>query len=266
MIKVFALYYYPIKSCKGIALDQAKIDRSGILWDRKFMLVDPQRRFITQRDNPHLALIRPHREGEHLVISAPGMKPFVHQLNTTAVSITVEIWQDRCSAIDQGDIVAKWFSDFLGKSCRLVYFPENEIRRVDPAYKQYETDQINFSDGFPFLMISEASLSDLNQRLKVPVPVDRFRPNILVSGTSPYAEDNWKTIKIGEIKFKVVKPCARCVITTIEQDTARAEKEPLRTLTRYRKSADGKVLFGQNLVHDRTGFIRVGDQVEVQMD
>ncbi len=266
MIRISELYYYPIKSCRGTRLDQAEIGLRGIKGDREFMLVDERGVFITQRNISRLSLIKPEWREETLILEAPGIAPFFHRPHSRGSAATVEIWGDRCSAIDQGDDTARWLSDFLGISCRLVQISAENIRKVDPVYSQQDGDQISFSDGFPFLLISETSLSDLNGRLEVPVPANRFRSNIVIAGADSYAEDSWKRVRIGGIEFSVAKSCERCIITTIHQETGMTGQEPLRTLSRYRRSSDGKVVFGQNLIHHGMGHIRVGDTVTVLAD
>ena len=263
MITISELYYYPVKSCKGIALKEAEIGRRGILDDREFMLVNESGLFISQRNYPRMALIQSDWRGERLILSAPGMDPIEHTPFTGGEAITVKVWHDRCRAIDQGDEIAAWLADYLGQTVRLVRFPEDEIRKVDPAFCKFDEDQTSFTDGFPFLLISESSLRDLNQRMAVALPVDRFRPNIVVSGSVPYAEDTWAGFTAGNVEFSVVKPCARCVITTVNQENGIAGDEPLNTLSKYRRSSDGKVLFGQNLIHHRNGMIRVGDRLTI---
>jgi uncharacterized protein YcbX len=173
----------------------------------------------------------------------------------------VAIWRDRCDAIDQGDAAAEWASAFLGASCRLVRIADDTVRPVDRDFAVSEGDQVGFADGYPFLLTTEESLADLNDRMAQALPMDRFRPNIVISGFEPFAEDDWRRIRIGEIAFAVVKPCARCPITTTDQATAKRGQEPLRTLATYRQVPGKGVMFGQNLIHESTGIIRVGDPV-----
>lgn len=260
-ISVSALYRYPIKSCAGTALSTAEIGKRGIEHDRRWMIVDDSNEGLTQRDIPQMALVYPHVDGNGgLALEAPGM-PVCH---APAISIgqekKVRVWDDWCSAIDQGDEVAAWLSDYLGQSCRLVRMADFTVRRLDEGYSK--TGQVGFADGFPFLLISEASLADLNARLAEPVPINRFRPNIVVAGAESYAEDGWNAIRIGTLEFRIVKPCARCVIITVDQSTGNKGTEPLKTLATYRRS-DGGVMFGQNLVHAASGQIDVGDTVQV---
>lgn len=164
-------------------------------------------------------------------------------------------------ALDCGDEAAAWLSRFLEMECRLVFFPEDEIRQVDPTYAR-SGDRTAFSDGFPVLLISQASLDDLNRRLKTPVAMRRFRPNLVVSGCEPFAEDGWKQIRVGEVTFRVVKPCSRCVIPNIDPDTAEKSAEPTRTLSGFRRR-ENKIFFGQNLIADGMGKLELGMPVEV---
>jgi len=261
--RVSALYIYPIKSCAGIALDEVVVGARGFVRDRAFMLVNPEGRFLTQRTQPRMALIHPQlRPDGSYAVHAPGMPELTFSARTTGVRRQVVIWKDTCEAVDQGDDIANWFGTFLGISCRLVAMPDDYTRRVNPHYAISEQDSVGFADGYPFLLISEASLVDLNTRLSSPLPMNRFRPNIVVSGTLPYAEDIWRIIRIGQLKFHIVKPCARCPIPTTDQETAQRGKEPLRTLATYRHAHKG-VMFGQNLIHEGEGVVRVGARVEV---
>jgi uncharacterized protein len=260
---VSALYCYPIKSCSGISLEVAEIGQRGIRGDRAFMVVDLMGRFITQREQPRMALVQPEvREDGTITVVAPNMPEIVIIANSTGKRCNVEIWCDTCIGIDQGDAIAEWFSNFLGMACRVVDMPEDYVRQVDSQYTTSGRDQVAFADGYPFLLVTEVSLADLNARMQEPVPMDRFRPNIVVEGTEPYAEDMWRKICIGQIVFHIAKACQRCRITTIDQSTAVVGKEPLKTLATYRRAQKG-VIFGQNLIHTCEGIIHVGDTVEV---
>jgi uncharacterized protein YcbX len=171
------------------------------------------------------------------------------------------VWSDRCAA-QRGDPSADaWLSDFLGHACRLVFMPDEGVRPVDPRYAQPQ-DRTAFSDGFPLLLISQPSLDDLNSRLVEPLPMLRFRPNLVVEGCAPYAEDDWRHIRIGDLPLRVVKPCSRCKITTVDPYTAETGSEPLRTLASYRRQGK-QVYFGQNLIHDRPGELALDMPVEV---
>jgi uncharacterized protein YcbX len=263
MAAVTALFHYPIKSCGGVALDAAEIGPRGIRHDREFMVVEAASGlFLTQRERPRMALIRPRIADGVLYLCAPDVPVLAVEQVRAGRSRDVVVWRDRCAAVDQGDAAAGWLSAFLETDCRLVRMADEHVRRVDPAYAVEESNQVGFADGYPFLLISEESLADLNTRMQEPLPMNRFRPNIVVSGGEPYGEDRWRRIRIGAIVFHVVKACARCVITTTDQETSARGHEPLATLATFRRSARG-VLFGQNLIHTETGMIRCGDRVEV---
>jgi uncharacterized protein YcbX len=264
-IVVSALNVYPIKSCASIALDVARLGPRGIVHDRSFMLVDREGMLITQREQPRMALIRPaiSADGE-LTVQASGMQALTIASNQHEPRYPVTVWGYTVDGVDQGDEIAEWFSSFLSIDCRLVLFPNDAVvRRSNPKYAKREQDRVAFADGYPCLLISEASLADLNTHLEQPLPMNRFRPNIVVSGTEPYAEDTWRMIRIGEVTFDIVKPCDRCVITTTDQITTKRGKEPLRTLAKYRQATDNGVMFGQNLTYAQPGIIRVGDHVEI---
>lgn len=210
-----------------------------------------------------MALIEPIPAADSLRLRTSGMPDLSIPMHTS-LAIEVEVWGDRSLAHDAGDEAAAWVSDFLGVTCRLVALGSAFQRKVDPAFDRFGSN-VAFSDGYPLLLISEASLEDLNARMPQALPMNRFRPNLVVSGCEPYAEDAWRELRIGEIGLHIVKPCARCAITTVDQDQGRfAGKEPLRTLARYRRGESGKVLFGQNVIHEsKAGVLNVGDTVEV---
>lgn len=256
------LYVYPIKSVGGIALQEARLDSRGIEHDRRWMLVDGDRKFMSQRKYPRMALIATRLTPEYLVVEAPGMPGLNLPLQPEdKESIEVQIWSDTVGATPVEDGAEEWFGEFLGVRCRLVYMPEDEVRRVDQDYAQ-SGDQVGFADAFPFLLVSQASLKDLSGRLKRSVPVNRFRPNLVVEGCEAFAEDDWQKLQVGGIDFRVAKPCSRCSIVMTDQETAERDREVLATLAGYRKSGKN-ILFGQNLAHDATGTLRVGDAVEV---
>ena len=261
-ITLTAIWVYPIKSCRGIALQEAQVGPRGIARDRGWMIVNREGVFITQRLAPRLALIEPGMHGGQLRLSAPGMPPAAVPLDASGAAVEVTVWRDRCVALDQGAEAAAWLSHFLAMECRLVRLADDWVRPVDPVYAE-ATDQVGFADGYPFLLTSESSLADLNGRLPAPVPMNRFRPNLVIAGAEPYAEDRWRRIRIGELSFRVAKACARCVTTTVDQLRGVADgPEPLATLARYRKQERG-AMFGQNLLHDGHGRLRVGDEIEV---
>ena len=263
VLRLTGLNIYPIKSARGLALDESVVDEFGLRYDRRWMVVDQSGVFLSQRSHPRLALVVPSIRDETLQIDAPGMPTLrtpLHPKNTVASSVTV--WGDTCLATWVGDRAAEWFSDFLGSACTLVHMADQAVRPADLTFAPPGV-RVSFADGFPFLMISEESLADLNGRLADPLPMNRFRPNLVVAGGEPYAEDGWRSIEIGGVRLQVVKPCARCLVTTTNQDTGERGKEPLRTLATYRK-VGGEVMFGQNVVHENTGRLRIGDPVVIR--
>lgn len=263
MISVTGLFTYPIKSCRGIALPAAEILDRGIAHDREWLVVDSDGRFMTQRRWPSLARVEVSLLPDGLSVVADGMSMLeIANPVLTGVRREVTVWNDTCTSRSAGPEAAVWFSDLLGVACELVWMPPGEARQVDQKFAR-PGDRVAFADGFPFLLISQRSLDELNRRLERPVPMDRFRPNIVVDGCAPHAEDGWARITIGDVDFAVVKPCARCIITTTDQRTGRRMEEPLATLARYR-TMNRKVLFGQNLVHSGRGVIRVGDACSVE--
>jgi uncharacterized protein YcbX len=262
-VRVTALNVYPVKSCAGTPLEVAEIGRRGIRHDREFMVVALDDRFLTQRECPRLALVQPSLRDERLTLSAPGMPPLSVHPTDDGPRRSVGIWRDTVAAVDQGDQAAEWLSTYLGAPTRLVRMPADSVRLVDPHFARTPTDQVGFADGYPLLLISEESLEDLNSRLAQPLPMNRFRPNVVVRGSgAPYAEDGWAELRIRDVRFDVVKACARCAITTTDQATAERGHEPLATLARYRQVPRG-VLFGQNLIHAAEGVIAVGDALMV---
>lgn len=262
-VTVTALYHYPIKSCAGIALDVATVEPRGIRHDRELMIVEAATGlFFTQRELPRMALIRPRLSDGALRLDAPGMASLCAEVRESGRTSDVVVWRDTCPAVDQGDEAARWLSEFLASDVRLVRMADGYVRGVDPVYATDGGDQVGFADGYPFLIVSEESLADLNGRMAAPLAMNRFRPNIVVRGGGPYAEDGWRQLRVGPLTFDLVKACARCTITTTDQSTAERGKEPLTTLATYRRVERG-VLFGQNAIHHGDGAIHVGDSVDV---
>jgi uncharacterized protein len=257
-----ALNIYPIKSGAGISAQESQVDDFGLQYDRRWMLIDETGRSISQRECPRLALVRPTFRDECLLVEAPGVPPLELSLQPAwSVTTTVTVWDDTCPAAWLGNRPAQWFSTTLGRSCSLVYMPDSTVRPADPTFAPSGT-RVSFADAFPFLMISEESLADLNSRMPTPLPMNRFRPNLVIAGGNAYVEDSLDRFTIGGIGFRRVKPCDRCVTTTTDQATADRGKEPLRTLATYRKR-DRKVLFGQNVVHSGVGRLAVGDTLQL---
>jgi len=259
-VSVSALYIYPVKSLAGIALESSRVDALGLVNDRRWMVVNEVGRMITQRSHPRMALITPRLEGEALTLELAGKAPITVTESSDGERIPVRVWDDEVEAITSDPDVDWWLSEVLGEPARLVRFPRDARRQVDRDYAR-AGDLTAFSDGFPILLIGQASLDDLNSRLDQPLPMRRFRPNIVVSGAKPYAEDDWKEMEIAGMHFRIVKPCSRCVVTTVDPDTGEVTgDEPLRTLATYRKQGN-KVMFGQNVIPDNAGILRIGDRV-----
>lgn len=263
VLKLTQIWIYPIKSLGGISLPAAKVMSKGLQYDRRWMLVDKDGRFMTQRIFPTMALFRLTIDNAQLRINHHEhsiMLSLNHAVSSNPQR--VQIWNDFVSAVEVDPAHSDWFSERLGIACRLVYFPEENTRPVDPEYAvNYE--QVSLADAYPFLIIGQSSMDDLNNRLSVPLPINRFRPNLVFSGGLPHQEDTWKDFAIGSARFVGVKPCERCVLPTINQDTGEKGDEPLRTLSSYRKR-DGKIYFGQNLVAVGSAEVSVGDHISFQ--
>ncbi|MFN8532040.1 MAG: MOSC domain-containing protein [Dehalococcoidia bacterium] len=262
-ISVTSLNRYPIKSCRGESLDHAVVNARGFAGDRAFLIVDADGSYLTQRDIPRICLIVPTVRDTCLEATAPGMEPLAITVRKSGAAREVTIWEDRCWAIDQGDEAAEWLERFLGVPARLVRQADDDVRQVDQDHAPRPTDQVHFGDGYPFLLLSRATLDDLNRRMEAPLPVDRFRPNIVVDGCDAYTEDRWSEIRIGALTFDVVKSCSRCAITQIDQASGVQGKEPLRTLAGYRMTPEKKMLLGRYLIHRTPGVIQIGDAIEV---
>ncbi len=258
---VSSLSIYPVKSCREVSQNSSFVEDFGLQNDRRWMVVDEQGVMITQRKISKMCLIQPELTASGLILKSSVMDPISINIPNHNKKCSVKVWGDQSHAFDAGDEAANWLSHVLEKKCRLVYFPEDEVRQVDLEYAN-KGDKTAFSDGFPLLIISQGSLDDLNQRLSSPIAMNRFRPNIVVDGCNPFAEDSWKKIRIGDITFRFVKPCSRCVIPSINIDTAEREEEPTKTLLSYRKR-DKKIFFGQNVIADNNGQIDLGMPVEI---
>ena len=261
-LSLAAIHVYPIKAAGGLAVDSWTVDAFGLQFDRRWLVVDGHGRAVTQREQPRLAMVRCEISDHALRVTAPAMPPLELALHPSpAVTTIVTVWDDICDAQWLGEAPSTWFTNLLGAPCSLVYMPESTRRPVDPAYAP-AADRVSFADAFPLLMLSEASLAALNQRLPRPVPMNRFRPNLVLAGGEPHVEDRLGRFRLGTLDLEAVKPCDRCVVITNDQDSAERGPEPLRTLATYRK-VGSKVLFGQNVVHYGTGRLTVGQQVTV---
>jgi len=264
MLTVSELYIYPVKSLGGIALNAATLTDRGFEYDRRWMLVDDNNNFISQREVAAMALLKVSLNEQGLLIRHTG-KPdtsFLIPFEPANIEPTmVTVWGDRCRAQLVSTEANDWFSEQLGMSCKLVYMPDNTQRRVDGRYA-HNKEITSFSDGYPLMLIGQASLDDLNSRLQSPLPMNRFRPNIVFTGGDPFLEDSMKQFEINGVRFFGVKLCARCVITTIDQQTTEKAKEPLKTLSTYR-SKNNKIYFGQNLLFHGSGTISIGDAITI---
>jgi uncharacterized protein YcbX len=249
-VRIASLHVYPVKSAAGIELERATLTSAGIAEDRRWMLVGPGAAFLTQREVPRLALVLPSLSDTQLRLSAPGMTPIAVPLGQVGERVPVRVWQHVCDAFDEGPLVAQWLGGFLGRDCRLVRFDPTQRRLSERAWTGDIEAENRFSDGFPLLAVNNASLADLNARLERPLPINRFRPNIVLEGLHAFDEDRIQELRAGDICLQFAKPCTRCVITTTNQDTGSVEgTEPLRTLKTYRYDAAlHGVCFGQNLI------------------
>ncbi len=254
---------YPVKSAGGITVQEREVEARGLAGDRRWMVVGPDGGFLTQRDWPRMALISTALDADTLRLDAPGCETLRVPRVPDGERLTVQVWRSVCEAVSAGAEADEWLTAFLEMPCRLVFMPDETRRTVSAEFAAGE-GIVSFADGFPLLLIGEASLADLNARLADPVPMNRFRPNLVITGAAPYAEDDWTQVRIGAVLFHVVKPCDRCAMTTVEQTTGEKHgPEPLQTLAKYRRADSGKVLFGQNLIPAAPGVVRVGDSVEV---
>lgn len=262
------IWIYPIKSLGGIPLTSAKVFEKGLEFDRRWMLVDEVGVFLTQRVHNVMALLKQSIEGKTLTITRVDPKrsdkPSI-SFDTSVIPkgkpFEGKIWDDTVVVAEVDPKLSEWFTTQLGMNCRLVCFSESDARPVDKKY-HVNDEHVSLADAYPFLIIGQASLDDVNSRMEKNVPMNRFRPNFVYSGGTPFEEDSWRDFKIGSNRFVGVKPCARCVLTTVNQDTAEKGIEPLYTLSTYRKK-ETKVLFGQNLVAVDHGVVKVGDKISI---
>ena len=264
MPRVVSLHVYPLKSAGGITVPAVRVAEAGLEHDRQWLIVTADGRFVTQRAHPRMALLRVAVGPDHLLVEGPGIGTLALPLAAPDSSTPFErilVWEKERWAVTCGAEAAAWASDYLGTACRVV-------RAVAPASERRTDDRgcvrAGFADGYPALAISTASLADLNGRLFEPLPMNRFRPNLVVEGVPAYAEDGWTRVRIGEATLRARKLCYRCAITTTDQETAERGVEPLRTLATYRRAPDGEVSFGMNLGFEGPGLLRVGDEVRAE--
>jgi uncharacterized protein len=264
MIQVSQLYIYPVKSLGGIAKETVEITDMGLKYDRKWMLVDENNLFISQSTRPQMAVLQTAETENGIKVfhkQDPQDAIIIPFDNENAEKINVVIFEDTCDAVEVGKKQNEWFSNMLQTNCKLVYMPDDTGRLVDKRYATNE-EITSFTDGYPILMIGQSSLDNLNEKLVEQLPMNRFRPNIVFTGGHPYIEDEIASFEINKINFRGVKPCSRCIMTTINQQTAEKAKEPLATLATYRRK-NNKVYFGQNILHQQTGFIKTGDEIKI---
>jgi uncharacterized protein len=263
MITLSNLTYYPIKACRGFDVTESNVERMGLEHDRRMMVITLENKFLTQREYPKLALVTPTLQNDSITLSAPNFDALQFPIKTSGYSFPTQIWKSTgVQAVDQGDETAEWFSNWLDAPVRLVHMADGYKRKVSMEYAINEDDHTSFSDGYPILIISEESLQDLNGRLDSALPMNRFRPNIVIKGCKPFEEDSWKRIRIGDVELALVKPCARCEVTTIDKETLERSKEPLKTLGKYRKHKLGAI-FGMNVIPLNSGKLSVGGSVEI---
>lgn len=266
------IWIYPIKSLSGIPLQKSMVMAKGLQYDRRWMLVDENGRFLTQREHPEMALFQVVLENDHFLVSKkpPSTNSAANSKNIIRLDLSgdiggevlkVQIWKNEVEAFEVNPAYSSWFSERLNLKCKLVFFPEKNLRDIDPEFAKNK-EQVSLSDGYPILIIGQSSLDELNKKLEQPVPMNRFRPNLVFTSGIAHEEDTWKNFKIRTVDFEGVKPCGRCVLTTVNQETGEKGLEPLKTLSTYRKQ-NGKVNFGENVIARSTGEIKIGDLIEI---
>jgi uncharacterized protein YcbX len=266
-MRIIALNIYPIKGCRGVPLRSGAVDRLGLVGDRRLMVVDDSGQFVSQREIAALATIQPVLDGESVTVSAPGHDVAQICINRDGPRRAVSVWgNDGIIAADQGNAAAAWFTAVLKAPCRLVSVAPETHNRIDAQFSPRADAETAFTDGYPIMAALQESLDDLNTRLERPVPMERFRPSVVVSGATAWSEDDWRLIRFGDLVCDVVKPCARCVVTTTDQLTGERNErqEPLRTLATFRTISGLGAIFGQNVVPRSTGMLRVGELAELQ--
>ncbi len=253
------IYIYPIKSVKAVNQPAAQVEEKGLSFDRRYMLVDPQGKFISGRTHPQLTQIEVQFSQHLLLVNAPNMPTLTINPDDFGEKMkTSQVWSDNVNALHCHNDYDLWFSNYLQQPCQLVFFGKETKRLL----KNRET-QVSFADGYPLLLINQASVDFLNARLQKPVTALHFRPNIVVKGDFPFVEDSWSRLKIGEVEFEVSKPCSRCLFTNVDPQTGLVDKdEPLNTLAKFRYH-QGNIDFGQNLIPLNSGLIRAGDEIKI---
>jgi len=263
-MRLEALYLHPVKSARGVRVSAAEVEPRGLRYDRRWMIVNADGRFLSQRQDPRLGRIVPQLEDDRLRLTRDGAADLELPLGDPgAARRSVTVWNDRVEAADLGDEASVWLDDLLGAGHRLVRLPEDKHRPVDPAYGR-PGDQVSFADGYPFLLTNVASLNELNRRAGRTFEIERFRPNLVISGAEAFAEDGWDAVTVGAVRFRVAKSCLRCSITTLDPTSGARSREPLRTLATFRRQRGG-VAFGQHLIADGTGRLQVGEPAVAEL-
>ena len=266
-ITVSSLHLYPVKGLKGIDVDATRCTDRGLEHDRRWMVIDANGEFMTQREHPRMATVWTDIAPAALELSAPDMPQVsVPLAPPPGPTMRVRVWNSVCDALPASAEADRWLTEYLGLDCRLVYMPDSSERLSNPDYAG-PGKRVGFADGYAYLLIGEASLADLNRRLAArgtpALPMNRFRPNMVLAGSGAYAEDGWKDVRVGSAELRGVKPCGRCQVTTTDQATGEVRgPEPLATLATYRDSAQFGVMFGMNYVTLQPGLVRVGDPLE----
>jgi uncharacterized protein YcbX len=261
-MRLSQIFIYPIKSARGIAVPETQVLSSGLRQDRRWMVVDEHGMFLSQRKLPRMVLIEPRFAGPDLVLTAPGMSPLViPRWAGDGEWIPVRIWRDHLKLPHPNQGYSDWFSTFLGSRCRLVYLPDEVTRYVEAPFDDPKW-RVSLADGYPLLVVTQSSLDLLNAKLASPIGMERFRPNLVIAGATPHAEDSWTGLQIGSVELAIVKPCARCSTVLVDPTTARVGREPLRTLAEYRRMPRS-VMFAQNALVVTPGQLRVGTAVEI---
>jgi len=262
-MKIKSIYSYPVKSLSGNKLESAMVENRGLVNDRRFMFINNDKQFITARTHHSLGGISVQHNKNELIFSNRFNRTQIKQtVGLSPEKITATIWRSKSTChLIENNVIDRWISEFVGESIRLVYMADDDIRNVNRKYGK-TGEIVSFADGYPILITNTKSLEDLNNKLEQPIPMTRFRPNLVIDGNLPWEEDNWKKVKIGDVIIRMVKPCARCVVTTIDPETGEMGNEPLHTLSKFRKE-NNKVLFGINAVAEQFGVIHAGDVVEL---
>lgn len=265
-LTISGIFIYPIKSLSGISLTSSNVEKRGLQYDRRWVLVNDENLFIHQRDHNEMALLQPAISEDSMVITQKNDPTVRHEFPLKpegTIRENVTVWDDTCTAVEVSEKTSAWFTKKLKINCRLMYMADDSIRLADPRYSIKSDDKVSFADGYPILAISEQSMELLNSKTEVAIPADRFRTNFIIKGGHPHVEDELRSFSIGKTQYYGVKPCARCIMTTVDQETAARGKEPLKSLATYRKKGN-KILFGHNIIPMGIGNVKVGDTISVK--